>query len=114
MAIMKITILADRYSDGSHDPAVDQVAKALRHGGHTVSLLLVPTDLKAVIVGLSRRKPDLVWHMITDFDVEGVHVVTAALLDGLKLPYTGCGPGELYIRGHKSLAKKILAYDKLK
>lgn len=111
---MKITILADRFPDGTHDPAVTQVATALRKGGHTVSKLLVPPDLKAVTNGLARRKPDLVFHLITDFgDVEGSHVATAGILDALRLPYTGGGPGELFIRGHKSLAKKILAYEKL-
>lgn len=111
---MNITILADRYKDGTHDPAVDQVARALRQGQHKVSRLLVPGDIKAVLAGLGRRKPDLVFHLIDDFgDIEGSHVVSAALLDGLMLPYTGGGPGELFIRGNKSLAKKILAYENL-
>ena len=114
-AAMKITILADRYEDGTHDAAVDQVADALRQGQHKVSLLLVPDDLKAVTAGLARRTTDLVFHLITDFgDVDGSHVATAGILDALKLPYTGGGPGELFIRGNKSLAKKILGYDQLK
>jgi D-alanine-D-alanine ligase len=111
---MKITILADLYPDGSHDPSVDQVADALRQGGHTVSTLLVPDDLKAVTSGLTRRKPDLVFHMIHEFGGESGLIATAAVIDALKLPYTGGGPGELFIRGHKSLAKKILAYENLK
>src|SRR3954454_13208001 len=111
---MKITILADLYEDGSNDPAVEQVADALEQGGHKVSKLLVPDDLKAVTSGLSRRKPDLVFHMIHDFGGESGLIATAALLDALKLPYTGGGPGELFIRGNKSLAKKILAYEKIK
>src|SRR5262245_40798890 len=32
----------------------------------------------------------------------------------MRIPYTGGGPGELFIRGNKSLAKKILAFDKVK
>ena len=112
---MKITILADLYEDDSHDPAVDQVAEALREGGHKVSQLFVPGDLKAVTAGLARRKPELVFHMITDFgDVEGAHVATAGILDALKIPYTGGGPGELFLRGTKNLAKKVLAYEGLK
>ncbi|HJT77644.1 MAG TPA: hypothetical protein VJ739_10630, partial [Gemmataceae bacterium] len=112
---MKITILADLYEDGTHDPTVDQIAEALRLGGHKVSELLVPDDARAVVSGLSRRKPDLVFHLIEDFgNVKDSHVATAGLLDALKLPYTGGGPGELFIRGNKGLAKKILAYDGLK
>jgi D-alanine-D-alanine ligase len=103
---MKITILSDLYEDGSHDPAVDHVAGALRQSGHKVSRLLVGGDWRAVTGGLTRRKPDLVFHMINDFDdVESGLLATAALLDAMKLPYTGGGPGELYIRGNKSLVK---------
>lgn len=111
---MKITILADRYADGSADPSVAQVAAALREGRHKVSLLLVPDDIKAVTSGLARRKPDLVFHMIHDFGGESGLIATAAIIDAMKIPYTGGGPGELYIRGNKTLAKKILAYEKLK
>src|SRR5215204_3902807 len=110
---MNITILADRYADDSHDPSVDQVAAALREGKHKVSLLLVPDDLKAVTSGLARRKSDLVFHMIHDFGGESGLIATAAIIDAMKLPYTGGGPGELFIRGNKSLAKKILTYEKL-
>jgi D-alanine-D-alanine ligase len=111
---MKITILADRYDGNTCDPAVEQVAEALRGSGHKVSRLLVPAELKAVTAGLRRRKPDLVFHMINDFgEVDSGLIATAAVLDALKLPYTGGGPGELFIRGNKGLAKKILAYDKL-
>lgn len=110
---MKITILADLYEDGSHSPAVDQVADALREGKHTVSQLLVPDDVKAITTGLSRRKPDLVFHLIHEFGGESGLIATAAVIDAMKLPYTGGGPGELFIRGNKTLAKKILAYEKL-
>lgn len=110
---MKITLLADLYEDGAHDTTVDEVAWALRKGGHRVSRLLVPDDLRAVTTGLARRKPDLVFHMIHDFGGESGLIATAAIVDAMKLPYTGGGPGELFIRGNKSLAKKILAYEKL-
>jgi D-alanine-D-alanine ligase len=110
---MKITIFSDRYDDGTHDPAADQVAAALREGGHAVSRLFVPDDIRAVIKGLTRHKPDLVFHLINEFGGECGLVATAAILDALRLPFTGGGPGPLFIRGNKSLAKKILAYEKL-
>jgi D-alanine-D-alanine ligase len=111
---MKITILADLYEDGTHEAAVDQVAEALRQGKHQVSKLLIRDDLKEITTGLARRKPDLVFHLIENFGVEGCHVATGGVLDAMKLRYTGGGPGELFIRGNKSLAKKILAYEQLK
>jgi hypothetical protein len=55
---MKITILADLYEGDNHDQAVDHVAPALRQGGHMVSRLLVPGELRAVT---NRRGPELVF-----------------------------------------------------
>jgi hypothetical protein len=112
---MNITILSDLYEDGTHDPAVDHVAEGLKQGRHKVSKLLIRDDPRALMAGLARRKPDLVFHLINEFgDVDSGLIATAALLDALKVPYTGGGPGELYIRGNKSLAKKILVYEGLK
>ena len=34
------------------------------------------------------------------------------ILDLLQLPYTGGGPGELYLQEDKALAKKLLAYER--
>src|SRR5439155_22522832 len=34
-------------------------------------------------------------------------------LDLLGYPYTGCGPGELYLQEDKSLTKKLLAFDQI-
>jgi D-alanine-D-alanine ligase len=112
---MKITILADLYEGGDYDQVVDQVADALRERKNAVSRLLVPGDFNSVTAGLARRRPDLVFHLINEFEgVESGLIATAAILDAMNLPYTGGGPGELFIRGNKSLAKKILAYEKLK
>src|SRR3954463_10294680 len=38
-------------------------------------------------------------------------VGVAGLLDLIGIPFTGGGPGELYLREDKGLAKKVLAFD---
>jgi D-alanine-D-alanine ligase len=43
----------------------------------------------------------------------GSDVGVAGVLDLLNIPYTGGGPGELYLRQDKGLAKKALAFDKI-
>src|SRR5207302_8419768 len=98
----KLTVSSALYDAGTHAPAINHVAAALREGGHAVSRLFVPDDIKAVIKGLTRRKPDLVFHLINEFGGECGLVATAAILDALRLPFTGGGPGELFIRGNKS------------
>ena len=111
---MKITVLTylEKETSATHDVVVDQVAEALRQGGHRVSVFGVHGDVKKLITGLSRRRPDLVFNLMEMFgrDVFG-DVGVAGLLELLGLPHTGGGPGEFYLQQDKSLTKKLLAFD---
>jgi D-alanine-D-alanine ligase len=113
---MKVTILTYLPSETSKDvdAVVAQVAGALREGGHRPSVLGVHGDLGKLISGLKRRKPDLVFNLMEMFG-ENLHgdVGVAGVLDLIGLPYTGGGPGELYLRQDKGLAKKALAFDQI-
>jgi D-alanine-D-alanine ligase len=86
----------------------------LREGGHRPSILGVHADLGKFVSGLKRRKPDLVFNLLEMFgkNLRG-DVGVAGVLDLVGLPYTGGGPGELYLRQDKGLAKKALAFDKI-
>lgn len=113
---MNITILTylDKENDHAHDVVVDQVAAALKEGGHKPSILGVHGDVKKLIAGLSRRKSDLVFNLMEMFgdNVFG-DIGVVGLLDLLRIPYTGGGPGEFYLRQDKALAKKLLAYESI-
>jgi D-alanine-D-alanine ligase len=113
---VKITVLTylDSESESSkeYDPVVPQVARTLRRLGHRVSVLGVHGDVKRLITGLSRRKPDLVFNLMEMFgdNVFGDIPVTG-LLELLGVRYTGSGPGELYLSQDKGLTKKLLAFE---
>lgn len=113
---MKITILAYLDKEGGEiaDVVVHQVAQALRHSGHRVSIFGVHGDPRKLISGLSRRKPELVFNLMEMFgsNLLGAVPVVGAL-DLLEVPYTGAGPGELYLQEDKGLTKKLLAFDKI-
>jgi D-alanine-D-alanine ligase len=115
---MKITVLTylDSEDENSkeYEAVVPQVAKALRSLGHRVSVLGIHTDVKRLIAGLSRRKPDLVFNLMEMFgdNVFG-DIPVAGLLDLLALKYTGSGPGELYLSQDKGLTKKLLAFEEI-
>jgi D-alanine-D-alanine ligase len=115
---MKITILTylDSEDENSkeYDPVVPQVARTLRRLGHRVSVLGVHGDVKRLISGLSRRRPDLVFNLMEMFgdNVFGDIPVTG-LLDLLGMRYTGSGPGELYLSQDKGLTKKLLAFEEI-
>jgi D-alanine-D-alanine ligase len=74
----------------------------------------VHADLGKLIAGLKRRKPDLVFNLLETFG-KGLRgdVGVAGVLDLMGIPYTGGGPGELYLRQDKGLAKKALAFDQI-
>ncbi len=111
---MKITILTylDKEGDHAHDMVVDQVAAALKETGHQVSILGIHGDIKKLVSGLTRRKPDLIFNLMEMFgaNVFG-DIGVAGLLDLLDIPYTGGGPGECYLQQDKALTKKLLAYE---
>ena len=115
---MRITILT--YLDSTdeesrdYDPVVRQVGGALRRLGHTVGVLGVHADVRRLVLGLQRRRPDLVFNMMEMFgdNLFGDLAVTG-LLDLMDLPYTGGGPGEFYLTQDKALSKKILAFHNI-
>jgi D-alanine-D-alanine ligase len=115
---VKITVLTylDSEDENSkeYDPVVPQVARTLRKLGHRVSVLGVHGDVKRLIAGLSRRRPELVFNLMEMFgdNVFGDIPVTG-LLDLLGLDYTGSGPGELYLSQDKGLTKRLLAFEEI-
>jgi D-alanine-D-alanine ligase len=111
---MKITVLTglEDKNATTYDAVVEQVADALRESGHEVSILGIWDDLRKLIDGLEERKPDLVFNLLESFgDDTGADVAVAGLLNLLKMRYTGGGPGELYLRQDKALAKKAFAFE---
>lgn len=113
---MKITILTGLMNEDprSYDEVVGQVVSALKKKRHKVSVLGVREDLGKMVQGLNRRSPELVFNLLESFGEDtGGDVAVAGVLDLLRLRYTGGGPGELFLRQDKGLAKKVLAFENI-
>ena len=113
---MRVTVLTQLVECDGHpyDPVADRIADALKAGGHTPNVLAVADDPRKLISGLARRKPDLVFNVLEEFGPSMFGSVgVAGLLELLGYPYTGGGPGELYVRQDKALAKKLLRFEKI-
>lgn len=113
---MKITVLtsveAVRPTPEDMDVVVSQVSRALKKLGHSVSVLAIYNDIEALVDGLKRRKPDLVFNLAEMFgDSVMGDMLVAALLETQGCRYTGGGPGELYLSQDKSLSKKLLEFE---
>jgi D-alanine-D-alanine ligase len=114
---MRITVLTDleKKDPRSYDKVVDQVVAALQTGGHEASVLGVHRDLHALIDGLTKPKPDLVFNLFENFGKVRMGAVgVVGLLDLLQVPYVGGGPGEFFIQQDKAITKKLLAFDKVR
>jgi D-alanine-D-alanine ligase len=113
---MKITVLTglEKPDPKSYDVVADQVAAALANKGHKTSVLGVYDDVSKLVSGISRRKPDLIFNLLESFGKSTAgDFAIAGVLDLLGVRYTGGGPGELYLRQDKGLAKKVLAFENI-
>lgn len=114
---MRITVLTDleKKDPRSYDKVVDQVVEALQQGQHETQVLGVHRDLHALIDGLTKPKPDLVFNLFENFGKVRLGAVgVVGLLDLLEVPYVGGGPGEFFIQQDKAVTKKILAFDQIR
>lgn len=113
---MNITILTYLEKEGGPitDASVAHIEESLKASKHKVSVLGVHGKLNELIDGLAERKPDLVFNLMEMFgkNWQG-DVGVAGLLQLLGYNFTGCGPGEFYLRQDKGLAKKILAFEQI-
>jgi D-alanine-D-alanine ligase len=112
---VRVAVLANVEEGGGLDAVVDQVAAPLRAHQHDVAVLGVEGDVRRLVDGLERLRPELVFNLVEWFgdDLNG-DVAVAGVLDALGLRYTGSGPGELYLSADKALGKKLLAFEELR
>lgn len=85
------------------------------HGlGHDVRPLGVHDDLGDIRRLVEEWKPHIAFNLLEGFDdVTIFDQNVVALLELMKLPYTGCNPRGLLLARDKSLSKKLLAYHRI-
>jgi D-alanine-D-alanine ligase len=111
----KVVIIHNDVSDESPADArdiLDQircVSDALRTEGYRTSTLTIGLDLAAARVRLRTEQPAVVFNLVEAIDDSGQLVpVATALLDHLRIPYTGAGTEALMITSNKILTKQWL------
>jgi len=111
---MDVTILAYlEPGDEKPDIVMEQVARALIETGHKAKIVTIRDDVADVIALAKKPKADLIFNLVESWadDILGGTMGVAGLLDLLELPYTGGGPGEIFLQEDKALAKKLLAFE---
>src|SRR5437773_1951712 len=96
-------------------PTEADVLCCLKHLGHDVETLAVYDNVTAIVEKLKSSAPDVVFNLSESFYHDRSHEPNIpALLELMKVPYTGSGPDALLLCKDKALAKKVLAYHKVR
>ncbi len=90
------------------------VSTTLRKSGHEVRMLGVQTELAPIRDAVEDWKPDIVFNMLEEFHGESLYAQNVvALLELLRVPYTGCNPRGMMLARGKDLSKKLLKYHRV-
>jgi D-alanine-D-alanine ligase len=92
-------------------PADADVLGCLQRLGHDVETLAVFDNVTEIVAKLNACRPEVVFNLSESFHHDRSHEPNLpALLELMKVPYTGSGPQALMLCKDKALAKKVLAY----
>ncbi len=101
----------DVLRDTEGKPTEADVLLCLARLGHEVQTLAVFDDVLSIVEKLRAFAPDVVFNLTESFHAKRLHEPNIpALLELLKVRYTGSGPDGLLLCKDKPLAKKVLAY----
>jgi D-alanine-D-alanine ligase len=86
-----------------------EVAEALRRIGHEPCPVTFALDLRESMARLEELRPELVFNLVESVDGSGrlIHLAPA-VLDHLRLPYTGASTEAQFATSNKLLSKKLL------
>jgi len=112
---VRVLILFDEPRPGARADELDSVvqahavAEALATLGHEARLCGVSLDLAALQRGLEADRPDLVFNLVESLGGHGrlIHLVPA-LLEALRVPFTGAHARAMAFSSDKHLAKMVL------
>jgi D-alanine-D-alanine ligase len=91
------------------------VVSTLRKAGHEVQPLGVQHELQPIREAVETFKPGVVFNLLEEFHSETAYDQNvASYLELLRVPYTGCNPRGLIIARAKALAKKLLAFHRIR
>jgi D-alanine-D-alanine ligase len=113
---MRVVILYDRIVEEGGSPdqkdvlvQAEAVSESLAELGHEPISLTFSLDAKAFAESVKRVQPDLAFNLVESVEGHGrlIHLA-AAVLDFLRVPYTGSPTDTLFLTTNKLLTKRIL------
>jgi D-alanine-D-alanine ligase len=96
-------------------PTEADVLAGLQRLGHEVDTLAVFDDVACIVEKLKSFAPEVVFNLTESFHCNRAHEPNIpALLELLRVKYTGARPDGLMLCKDKALAKKVLAYHRVR
>jgi D-alanine-D-alanine ligase len=93
---------------------VDMVCQALTTLGFEVMKLPFSFDFKDIIYQLNKFEPSVVFNLVESVEGDGSLIYLApALLDSLKIRYSGSSTEAIFLTTNKVLAKKLLVFNRI-
>lgn len=97
-----------------HDEVVDQVKEVLLKLNYLVTLLPVNQSIEKIINVIKQEKPSLIFNLCETFrDNDKFEFNITALLEMIKIPFTGSGSGGIFLSHDKHISKKIFDFHKI-
>lgn len=98
----------------THDEVVDQVKKVLLDLNYPTVLLPVNQSITRITNGVGQEKPDLVFNLCETFrNNDKFEFNVTALLEMMRVPFTGSSSGSLFLSHDKYLSKKIFDFHRI-
>lgn len=111
----KVVVLHNKISDNPTTDELDvldqvkDVNEALIQLGYETSIVPFSFDLNKAISDIKAINPDFVFNLVEGIDNDGQLITIApAILDYLKIPYTGCTKESMFLTSNKVLTKKMM------
>jgi D-alanine-D-alanine ligase len=109
------TFSARALKEEEDKPTEADVLRCLRRLGHEVEPLAVFDNVLAIVEKLQAFAPDIVFNLSESFHHDRAHEPNIpALLELMKVKYTGAGPEALLLCKDKAIAKKVLSYHRVR
>jgi D-alanine-D-alanine ligase len=110
-----VETFSERALEEEDKPTEADVLRCLKRLGHEVETLAVFDNVAAIVEKLKTYSPDVVFNLTESFYHDRSHEPNIpALLELMKVRYTGSGPEALLLCKDKALAKKVLAYHRVR
>ncbi len=100
----------DRWDDLDSEETIESILDAIRAGGHQATFLEGDTSL---ITTLPKLRPDICFNICEGHFGDGREAQVPALLEMLRIPYTGSQVLTLALALDKPMTKRVLAYHGL-